>query len=337
MKLSHEDLASHIRSVGGDILEEDLMSAVLMVAEDGAGHGAVVEPLKDGFGLCWDVDGAQVRFLHVFLDHSACVEFNLPRDGQMDALANGFEKRLAQALPQSGGTLGQRPNFLVDALLLPDSRAALAEVFAWVQAQVVAPKASNQHVSTSVEARNRLTREDIGSWVFKGNPRLWDYFEGRETEPEEDGVFTSSWSVNRNYRSDLMQVEDFVVLWLTGTQKPGIHEVGFLASELFDDHVNEEHLVDAKKASSWSTFVMYRSVRPDPFVSLEELKAHPILSKCEHFRAPMTSPSYMSWEQAAALAILIQDRVPRDQLDLVGWALDGDGETDEDGETSGSS
>lgn len=51
-----------------------------------------------------------------------------------------------------------------------------------------------------------------------------------------------------------------------------------------------------------------------------EMKAHPVLSGAEQFRAPQgANPSYLDHEQARALAQLVADRLPAAQVMAAKW------------------
>lgn len=62
----------------------------------------------------------------------------------------------------------------------------------------------------------RVQRSDVGAWLITCNPRKWD-IEGYRASGRTS---IKSWAVS-GYRSELMQRNDLVFLWVTGSRLPG--------------------------------------------------------------------------------------------------------------------
>ncbi|TQF67093.1 hypothetical protein FK531_16080 [Rhodococcus spelaei] len=172
-----------------------------------------------------------------------------------------------------------------------------------------------------------ISRGDVGCWIVKGNPTVWDYFGsiGDETRPE---VYPSSWSLSGSSRRPaLVERGDLVALWITGPKNPGIYEVGRVTSDGAVDWpagFDAAHAVDREKASRPCLGVEFDGVRLSgpTYVPREEMRAAPALQRCEQFRVPrMSNPSFLTPDETAALAALLTDRVPPALLARVGWHL----------------
>jgi hypothetical protein len=130
--VDREALLAHVQSIARDFHDQDIVDALPSIIDAVISHGGTPVPREGGVSLRWPLNGPTVPTLHLYLNEYSCLELHLHREGANAAVAVELEHRLVRALPQQGGTLGQRPNFSVESLSWPDSRVALTEVFAWL-------------------------------------------------------------------------------------------------------------------------------------------------------------------------------------------------------------
>ncbi|MGW0174946.1 hypothetical protein ACWDUM_14010 [Rhodococcus sp. NPDC003322] len=170
-----------------------------------------------------------------------------------------------------------------------------------------------------------ITRGDVGCWIVKGNPAVWDYFAGIDEErgPEPH---PSRWSLSAaSRRPGLVERGDLVALWITGPRNPGIYEFGRVTSDGAVDWpggFGTAHAVDREKASQPCLGVEFDAIRltRTTYLPREVMRATPALQRCEQFRAPrMSNPSFLTSDETAALAALLVDRVPTGLPARVGW------------------
>jgi hypothetical protein len=168
---------------------------------------------------------------------------------------------------------------------------------------------------------------DVGCWIVKGDPNTWDYFTALaedRTPPLKPRIYPGSWTLGRTYRNDLMRKGDLIALWITGPKKPGIYEFGWVTSEepYESDGFDDRYAVDRQRARQKTPGIDYAAVRlRQDYIPRPEIKADPVLSGCEQFKAPQGSnPSYLDAAQASALARLIAERVPMGRLKDAKWA-----------------
>lgn len=63
-----------------------------------------------------------------------------------------------------------------------------------------------------------VSRDTLGAWLLKCNPALWDLRAFLDSGQPR----LTSWAVQRNYRSDLMQPGDRVLFWVSGDGRGGL-------------------------------------------------------------------------------------------------------------------
>ncbi len=95
-----------------------------------------------------------------------------------------------------------------------------------------------------------VTRENLGAWVLKCNPQVWDL--GGFLDDGND--YIDSWSVVDNYRTSLMEPGDRVIFWvsgpLTGRLARGIWGLGHVTGSpgaRVDEYEEDETEADAEE------------------------------------------------------------------------------------------
>ncbi len=129
--MNRDDLVDRLTTAAQEFLGASVVAALPTLVDDAVANGAVPE-LTEGGGavsLRWPVGDRLVPVILVYVNEYASVELNAPRLGDTARLADQAERALRRAMPQKGGTLGQRPNFDISALALRDTQVALCEVF----------------------------------------------------------------------------------------------------------------------------------------------------------------------------------------------------------------
>ena len=171
-----------------------------------------------------------------------------------------------------------------------------------------------------------FSRSDVGCWIVKCNPSVWDYFGARAETGSDPQVRESTWSMSRiSARPALVRKGDRIALWVTGPKSPGIYEVGTVTSDgVLDwpDGFDTEYAVDREKMSAPCVGVEFTAVRltPTTYVPRTEIAAAPELLRCEQIRAPrMPNPGFLTHDETAALTELVAARVGAAVLARVGW------------------
>jgi hypothetical protein len=156
---------------------------------------------------------------------------------------------------------------------------------------------------------NRVTRKNLGAWVLKCNPTMWDL----QTYLEFGNDRIPSWSVAENYRSDLMRKGDAVVFWVSGARKGevvfrGVWAIGTLRGKPYwlagatEEELSETLWLDADRAQepglevNTSLPLLERPIRSDV------LAADPVLGNSEIFHAQqMPNPAFLTKAEFQAL------------------------------------
>lgn len=145
-----------------------------------------------------------------------------------------------------------------------------------------------------------MSRDDLGAWVVKANPALWDVHAARAAEQDLE-----RWRLADSYRLDLVERGDRVLVW--ATRGPTGADVGFIAEATVAGSLG----IDVG-GSHWAREADRGQVRPyvplartrwwrTP-VSIDECRADPVLRRIEVLTAPrIGNPSYLTRAQAAAL------------------------------------
>jgi hypothetical protein len=112
---------------------------------------------------------------------------------------------------------------------------------------VVTPKLSAVHAEKKGPGKDR---SNLGAWVLKANPAVWDL--GRYQA--EGHTELDDWTVADNYRSRLMSPGDLVVLWVSGNDPhvlPGVRGVGWVIGPCRPDSAGASYWLDpAAKAKA---------------------------------------------------------------------------------------
>jgi hypothetical protein len=109
---------------------------------------------------------------------------------------------------------------------------------------------------------------------------------------------------------------DLVVLWITGTDSPGIYEIGYINGPIESGVIDTEHLVDEDKRGKTVPVAPFRTALLTEHVPRSDLKADPVLASCEQFRIPVISnPTYLTPQEVQALLAYLR---PKD-LKAAGW------------------
>lgn len=118
-------------------------------------------------------------------------------------------------------------------------------------------------------------------WVVKASPSVYDVDVMRR-----DG-YVDAWSVQKNYRSALMQPGDHVFLWVSGGSSDmpaGFWGHGYVADPALSESQADEHRLDPEAASKAELFVnMDLSVWDSP-LTRDECKKDSVLASIELLR-----------------------------------------------------
>lgn len=171
---------------------------------------------------------------------------------------------------------------------------------------------------------NMVTRANLGAWVLKCNPEVWDLAEFLEL----GGHTITDWSVAENYRADLMRKRDPVIFWVSGPRSGdltyrGLWGIGRLAgtpqmNPAGDQPVEESLWLDQRMEATHDYGVLTDLPLLDDPIPAEVIEHDPILSGCEIFRAQqMANPSYLTKEEYAALKRIMRAYQPPDTDETV--------------------
>ena len=156
--------------------------------------------------------------------------------------------------------------------------------------------------------KRKLERESVGAWLVTCNPE--DVYD--PTDDADARVHVFSWSLHGNYRTELVQPGDDIVLWVGGAERgghtPGIWAYGFVAGDVFEGEGNPEEWIDQKRASARRPYVPMMMTWLEPPLPKRQLQKHPLLASIEVLRMPrMANPSFLSPEEADGVFGLMED------------------------------
>lgn len=166
---------------------------------------------------------------------------------------------------------------------------------------------------------NMVTRANLGAWVLKCNPEVWDLAAFLAL----GGTTITDWSVAENYRSDLMRKGDPVIFWVSGPRSGevtyrGLWGVGRLAglpqmNPAGDQPVEDSLWLDTRMEATHDYGVLTDLPLLDEPIPAEVIEHDPILGGCEILRAQqMANPSYLTKEEYAGLKRVLRTHQPPD-------------------------
>lgn len=177
-----------------------------------------------------------------------------------------------------------------------------------------------------------VTRKNLGAWVLKCNPEVWDL----ATFVELGGDTILDWSVAQNYRSDLMRKGDPVVFWVVGPRNGlityrGLWGVGRLTgTPQWDpsgplDPANSLWL-DKEKEGEHEYGVLTQIPLLHHPIPADVIAAEPVLKDCEIFRVQqIANPSFLTKEEHKALQRIVKTYVPESDEETVTISSDSAG------------
>lgn len=142
----------------------------------------------------------------------------------------------------------------------------------------------------------------VAAWVLKARPSLWDIGAALR-----EGVELDWWRLAHSYRAELVAPGHPCAMWVTRgdpTTPAGVWAIGTVTGVPVDDAGDPEDPL-------WRDHDARRQVRPripvelevlERPVLLEELRAHPVLSRVELLRVPrIGNPAALTPEEWVAL------------------------------------
>lgn len=156
---------------------------------------------------------------------------------------------------------------------------------------------------TPQSATRTITRENLGAWLVKCNPRIWDFDTFRHgDEPLEN------WSVQPSYRTDLIEAGQRVLLWVTGRDgsapEPGLWGAGFTTGPVYEGEpeTGDPLWLDEQQRDRSSLFMPFTMQIWNEPITRRDLQADPRLADMEIFRQPqMSNPLWLSNDELEAL------------------------------------
>jgi len=75
---------------------------------------------------------------------------------------------------------------------------------------------------------------------LQGQPQQeWDYFAARDDQGLSSGrkALSQDWSIGTNYRAELVETKDLMMLWISGREDPGVHQLGVVSGSIVEAEV----------------------------------------------------------------------------------------------------
>ncbi|MET7805024.1 protein NO VEIN domain-containing protein [Micromonospora chersina] len=167
-----------------------------------------------------------------------------------------------------------------------------------------APVESSLHAQAVRSAQHRVTTANLGAWLVKCNPDVWDL----AGYLAAGGETITSWSVVPNYRAELIREGQRVLFWVTGADgahlQPGLWGAGVALGPVYQDEgdddsgywLDEEQLRRTHHFAPLDVRLFHHPVRRNV------LKSDRRLTDMEIFRQPqMGNPLFVTKEQLAAI------------------------------------
>lgn len=152
-----------------------------------------------------------------------------------------------------------------------------------------------------------VTAANLGAWVLKGNPQVWDL----QRWIAEGGEGLDDWTVAHNYRSQMMAPGDRVLLWVSGSDAgcpAGFLAYGTVSGPCFEGSADSSYWID-RKAKARADYFARVDLRLLPaLVPKHAVQHHRVLRDIELLRSPFASnPSHLTLEQMAALQPMLDE------------------------------
>lgn len=146
----------------------------------------------------------------------------------------------------------------------------------------------------------------LGAWLLKANPAIYPIADWIRDRPDES---VTAWSVQRNYRSAMMEAGQPVYLWVSGDGRdiePGVWGSGVVTGPCEVGSADGRWL-DRNAASRADYFARVEIDFLASPVSRATLKSDPRFADLEVLKVPAGSnPSFLTSDQANALRELAQ-------------------------------
>jgi hypothetical protein len=155
--------------------------------------------------------------------------------------------------------------------------------------------------------KRKLDRDSVGAWLITCNPN--DIYDPTDVADARLHVF--SWSLAGNYRTELVQPGDEILLWVGGSARrghvPGVWALGVVIGEVFEGEGDPESWIDKERARENRPYVPMAMTWLEPPLPKTALAEDAVLSNIEVLRMPrMANPSFLSTEEADALFGLVE-------------------------------
>lgn len=155
----------------------------------------------------------------------------------------------------------------------------------------------------------KVTSETLGAWLLKADPEVWDIARWID----EGRARIDDWSVQRNYRSLMMERGQRVFLWVSGQGRklePGIWGIGWVTGPCDWDVAGDDYWLDADVATNVGFFARVDIILLKEPVTRAVIRADARFERLEVLRQPFGSnPSFLTQAEAAALSEYV-DVVP---------------------------
>ncbi|MCE5291416.1 MAG: DUF3883 domain-containing protein [Nocardiaceae bacterium] len=164
-------------------------------------------------------------------------------------------------------------------------------------------------LANETDSAPRVTPERLGAWVLKCNPMIWNI---GEFVAEGNDVI-ESWSVADNYRTDMLEHGQRVLLWVAGGSKKiqrGFWGSGWIVGPATPavEGDDDGYWLDPDAQAKVALYVPTEITLFDEPVPANEVSSVPGLRSMEVFRAPQTSnPSWLTIEELGLLEPLLPE------------------------------
>ncbi|WP_214514793.1 protein NO VEIN domain-containing protein [Rhodococcus sp. WY5] len=161
---------------------------------------------------------------------------------------------------------------------------------------------------TPATSSGDVTEDNLGAWVFKCNPKVWDL--RQYMKDGNDSI--DDWSVVDNYRSEMIRNGQRAILWASGPevgQTPrGIWGIGWTTGQRYPSvDETQGYWTDEDKRHSVQWFAPTDITLMKEPLTAAEIRDYSGLEDLEVFRSPQgANPSWISKDQLARLHDLLE-------------------------------